>query len=182
MNTYLLFAILSVPIVFASLRSLVRVKSHGFYRFFGWEGLLWLLVSNYKYWFVDPFSTAQLFSWCFLFLSVYLAVTGGYSLLKRGKPTHERDDKALFHFEKTSQLVDTGIYRYIRHPLYASLLYLSWGIFLKHATLPLFVVALITSVFYYLTSINDEKECLAYFGQQYRDYMKRSKMFLPFIF
>lgn len=182
MNTYLLFAVLSVPVVFASWRSLVRVKSHGFYRFFGWEGLLWLLVNNYTYWFVAAGSPAQLFSWGLLFISVYLVTAGGYFLLRRGNPTHEREDKSLFHFEKTSKLVDTGIYRYIRHPLYASLLYLSWGIFLKHPTSPLFVVALITSVFYYLTSINDEKECIAYFGESYRTYMKRSKMFIPFLF
>jgi len=48
--------------------------------------------------------------------------------------------------------------------------------------LPLFVVALITSVFYYLTSINDVKECITHFGESYRTYMKRSKMFVPFIF
>jgi len=52
---------------------------------------------------------------------------------KIGKPGMNRDNKALYQFEKTSELIDTGIFKYIRHPLYSSLLFLTWGIFLKNA-------------------------------------------------
>ena len=35
------------------------------------------------------------------------------------------------------------------------------------------------SVLLYLTARRDEAECLAYFGQPYADYMKRTKGFIP---
>lgn len=79
-------------------------------------------------------------------------------------------------------LVDSGIFRYLRHPLYASLLYLAWGILLKNPTPELWIVALLVSGFLYLTARADEKECKAFFGQAYSDYMTRSKMFVPFVF
>jgi len=35
---------------------------------------------------------------------------------------------------------------------------------------------------FYLTSRYDEKECIAYFGEKYTGYMKRTRMFIPFVF
>lgn len=35
--------------------------------------------------------------------------------------------------------------------------------------------------FLYLTALFDEKECVKYFGNRYREYMKRTKRFIPFI-
>ena len=37
-------------------------------------------------------------------------------------------------------------------------------------------------VMLYITAIFDEKECIVYFGDKYKEYMKRSKMFIPYIF
>jgi protein-S-isoprenylcysteine O-methyltransferase Ste14 len=142
---------------------------------------VWLAVSNYSFWFDDPFCAHQLFSWFFLFLSIYLLVAGVGVLRKSRKTAMLRDDKALFGFEKTTALVDYGIYKYIRHPMYASLLFLTWGICFKNFTLPLLVVAFLSSVFLYLTALCDEKECVRFFGQPYADYMKRSKRFIPFV-
>jgi hypothetical protein len=51
----------------------------------------------------------------------------------RGRPDASRHDGApLLYFEKTTQLVTTGVFKYIRHPLYSSLLLLAWGVFFKH--------------------------------------------------
>ncbi len=176
------FGILSIPVILASWRSLSSARNHGFYRFFAWEGILWLAISNWKHWFEDPLSPKQLLSWLLLLIATYLVITGIRVFTRTGKISTSREDKTLFGFEKTTELIDTGIYRYIRHPLYASLLYLAWGIFLKNTTPELLIVTLAASVLLYLTSRFDERECLAYFGNRYRDYMARSRMFIPFIF
>jgi len=181
MDRIFLFVILSVPIVLISRRTLFDFRSHGFYRFFSWECIIWLFVSNYTFWFNDPFSIRQVFSWIFLFWSAYVVIAGVILLKKSGKPIESRNDKMLYKFEKTSELVEHGIYRYIRHPLYSSLLFLTWGIFLKHTTVLLLFVALLSTVCLYFTAIFDEKECTAYFGEKYMAYMKRSKRFIPFI-
>ena len=109
-------------------------------------------------------------------------MAGAWTLLQKGKPSAERVDRHLFSFEKTTELVDTGVFRYIRHPLYASLICLSWGILLKNITPWLLVITLFCTLMFYITSRYDEKECIAYFGDKYSDYMTHTRMFIPFVF
>ena len=116
------FVILSLPVILLSWSAMLRVRSHGFYRFFSWESILWLLVCNLTYWFDDPFCFRQQCSWILLIISFYLVVSGVILLKIKGKPNSNRAEKGLYKFEKTSELVDTGIYKYIRHPLYSSLI------------------------------------------------------------
>jgi protein-S-isoprenylcysteine O-methyltransferase Ste14 len=174
------FLILSIPVVVLSWRSLSRLTNHGLYRFLAWECILWLAVSNITYWFDDPFSFRQIVSWILLFYCIYPATAGAILMKKKGKPDQTRED-SLYTFEKTTELVDTGIFRYIRHPLYSSLLFLTWGIFLKHVTLVMLVFALLSTVFLFATALTEEKENIAYFGEKYKVYMKRTKMFVPYI-
>lgn len=181
MESLIVFGILSVPIILVSRRTLFDPKSHGFYRFFSWECIIWLLASNFRFWFDEPFSVKQIISWILLIYSIYSVVAGSIQLKKAGKPNKIRDEKTLYQFEKTSELVDTGIFKYIRHPLYSSLIFLTWGIFLKNTTGLLFLVALLSTVFLYVTALFDEKECIQYFGKKYNEYMTRSKMFIPFL-
>ena len=181
MELLIIFGILSVPVIIVSWRTLFDIRSHGFYRFFSWECIIWLLITNYIYWFDHPFSIIQILSWIFLIYTAFLVITGAITLKKHGKPISTRDEKLLYQFEKTTALIDTGIFKYIRHPLYSSLLFLTWGILLKNATFALFLVSLFSTVSLYLTAEFDEKECIQYFGVKYSDYMKRSKRFIPFI-
>lgn len=86
-----------------------------------------------------------------------------------------------YRFERTSQLVTSGIYRYIRHPLYASLFYGTWGAMLKEVNWLTGAVAGVTSVFLYMTARVEERENLEHFGESYQDYRRRTKMFIPYI-
>jgi protein-S-isoprenylcysteine O-methyltransferase Ste14 len=174
------FLILSIPVVIVSWRSLTRITNHGFYRFLAWECILWLAISNIRYWFEDPFSIRQIVSWIFLFYCIYPVTAGSILMKKLGKADEARDN-SLHGFEKTTELVDSGIFGYIRHPLYSSLLFLTWGILLKHVTLFLLVVALLATAFLFATALMEEKENIAFFGEKYKAYMKRTKMFVPFI-
>jgi protein-S-isoprenylcysteine O-methyltransferase Ste14 len=183
MEKLFIFLVLSLPIIIVSWRTLFNIRSHGFYRFFAWEGILWLLVSNYELWFTNPFSINQIFSWIFLFYSIYPALAGAILLKKHGNSKEVRKEDTLYKFEKTTELVTSGIFKHIRHPLYSSLILLTWGIYLKNpADLTLLIIAIISTIFLYFTAKFDEIECIAYFGNDYVDYMKRSKMFIPFIF
>jgi len=181
MLNLIIFGFLSVPVVIVSWRALLSPGSHGFYRFFSWECILWLLAFNYRFWFEDTFSLHQILSWVLLFLSAYLVIAGVILLKKSGKPNNNRNEKSLYQFEKTSVLIETGIFKYIRHPLYASLIFLTWGIFLKNPNFNLLLVSLISTAFLYLTARCDEKECLNFFCNEYMEYMKRTKMFIPFL-
>ena len=182
MDRIVIFVVLSVIIVIVSRRTLLNYKTHGFYRFISWECIAWLISANYKVWFTDPFSIQQVFSWIFLIISAYLVIAGVILMKRIGKPDKNRDKKTLYEFEQTTELVDKGIFKYIRHPLYSSLIFLTWGILLKNPTIELSVVSLISTIFLYFTAIYDEKECKIFFGDRYVDYMNRSKRFIPYIF
>lgn len=182
MEKLIAFGTISILLVLLSGKSIFKFRSHGFYRFLSWECIAWLLVSNFKYWFDNPLGGKQICSWILLSISIYLVIAGVILLKKIGKPTDSRSDESLFTFEKTSTLVCSGIFKYIRHPLYSSLLFLTWGILLKNLTFPLICFAALSSVFLYLTAIYDEKECVSYFGKRYLSYMNKTKMFIPFLF
>ena len=181
MDRLLIFGILSLPVIFISWKTLFRFGTHGFYRFFSWECILWLLATNFKYWLDNPFIVTQLLSWAFLFISIYFLLSGALLLKKMGKPNKERNEVGLYKFELTSRLVDSGIFKYIRHPLYSSLLFLTLGIFLKNITIETLIVSCLSTMFLFLTAKADENECVQYFGKQYIEYMKRTKRFVPLV-
>jgi len=83
--------------------------------------------------------------------------------------------------ENTTVLLKRGAYKYIRHPLYSSLLLLGWGVFLKDVSLVSITLVLVASVFLVATAKVEEKENLQKFGADYSGYMKKTKMFIPFI-
>ena len=170
----IIFSIGSLIIIWISLPSLRQPGSHGFYRFFAWEAILGMLVINLQGWFFQPFSWHQIISWVLLCLSLFPLIAGVTLLRKAGKPTDA--------LESTTQLVQSGIFRFIRHPLYASLLYLCWGIFFKFPSILGICLAVISTAFLYATARADERECLLKFGGEYDLYMKRTKRFIPFVF
>jgi protein-S-isoprenylcysteine O-methyltransferase Ste14 len=110
-------------------------------------------------------------------------IVGVRALTSRGKPVAQRDaEPQLLAFEKTSTLVTSGIYHYIRHPLYSSLFFLTWGIFFKALAWPGLVLALAATLLLIATARADEAECLRFFGSAYRAYMTHTKRFVPFLF
>jgi len=176
------FIITSIIIIFLSRRVIFKFSSHGFYRLLGWECLAWICINNYRYWFVNPFSSTQLISWILLIYAGIIVLSGIYVLFTKGKMDPLRDDKTLYRFEKTTRLIETGIYKYIRHPLYGSLIFLTWGIFFKNINSVMFLFSFHATIFFFLTIRREEKENIAYFGDSYKSYIKRSKMIIPFIF
>ena len=173
-----LFVAGTIGIIVISWRTLFKVRSHGFFRFFAWEAILALIVLNLPYWFSSPFSARQLFSWALLAICTIPLVLG-VARLRTSRTADDRPDTELYALERTSQLVTSGIYRYIRHPIYACLLYIAWGAFLKQVTWYTSVLVGFASLTLLATAMAEERECTAYFGSQYQDYMKRTKRLLP---
>lgn len=182
MIRWMIFGIVSLLLVVISWQSLRRPHSHGFYRFFAWEAILTLFLINVSFWFYQPFAWNQLIAWSLLLLSLIPLVLGVHSLRTRGRPAKQREgDSSLLGFEKTTNLVTSGIYHYIRHPLYSSLFLLVWGIFFKSPSLLGMVLATTATVFLVATAKADETECTQFFGIQYQEYMQKTKMFIPYI-
>jgi len=179
----ILFGIASIGIIWVSRASLRDFRTHGFYRFFAWEFILALFLLNVEYWFDDPFSLHQIIAWLMLILSAILVIAGVRLLREIGKPDRARqDDSATIAFEKTTTLVEVGAYKYIRHPLYSSLLFLTWGIFFKAPAWQGGILAMMATIFLVATAKVEERENIRFFGAAYQAYIERTKMFVPFVF
>jgi protein-S-isoprenylcysteine O-methyltransferase Ste14 len=178
----IVFTVASAGLVFVSRGSLRAPRSHGFYRFFAWELMLVSFLLVVDRWFNDDFWN-QLVSSVLLFGSLVPLALGIWSLVGRGKPAARREgEPQLLAFEKTTTLVTTGIYRFIRHPLYCSLLFVTWGIFFKVPSVLGAALGLATTVLLVATAKADEAECLRFFGASYAQHIKRTRMFVPFVF
>lgn len=166
-----------------SWRTLRHAGHHGFTRWLAWVGILGIIVLNADVWFVDRYSPLQLLSWWLLTLSILTVVTGLFQLKRRGRPQQasRNDDPALYGFERTTLLVDSGIYAWVRHPMYLSLILLAWGAALKEPGWMTLSLAAFVTLCLYLTSLRDEQECLEFFGSDYAAYMQRSWRFIPLL-
>lgn len=178
----ILFVLGSVLIVWVSRPSMRNPQQHGFYRFFSWEAILVLFLLNVEYWFLSPFSPRQVLSWLFLVTSLALIAAGVHAFRTHGELDPAREDSALVGIERTTRLVTGGIYRYIRHPFYSSLLCLGWGIFLKSVTWVGLMLALANTLVLFITARKEEQENIQYFGEPYMVYMQGTSMFIPNIF
>jgi protein-S-isoprenylcysteine O-methyltransferase Ste14 len=154
--------------------SLRERRYHGIYRFFSFETILLLVIFNASTWFDDPFSMRQIVSWFFLLLSALLAIHGFYLIKVIGQPKDQIED--------TTVLVKAGAFRYIRHPLCCSLLCGGLGAMLKSITPFTVSLMVINTLALVATARVEEKEMTGRFGDDYRQYMRSTTRFVPFVF
>jgi len=184
----IIFLLASAGLAAVSWRSLKASRSHGFARFFAWEALAALILLNAPAWFTNPFGPRQIIAWMLLFGSIPVAIHGFWLLKQIGKPHSQPGgvasaaDAVNFAFENTTTLVTIGAYQYIRHPLYASLLILGAGAWLKDISTPATLLFGILVGCLYMTARQEEDENQARFGQSYTEYMRKTRMFIPYLF
>jgi len=91
-----------------------------------------------------------------------------------------RNFSATTEIRQGQKLITRGIYRYIRHPMYAS--YWLWGI-AQALILPNWVAGLsmlVTFIPFYLERVpREERMMLEHFGDEYREYMGRTGRVIP---
>ena len=160
-------------ILFSWFYSVKHKRYHGIPRFFAFESIFILVLLNIKGWFHDPYSLLQISSWTFLILSAYFGIAGVLLLKRKGK--------SGTNFEETTVLVKSGIYGYIRHPLYLSLFLLGTGVMLKDPGLLRVIMGVTNFTAVYITARMEEKEMVEKFGADYSEYIKETKMFIPFV-
>jgi protein-S-isoprenylcysteine O-methyltransferase Ste14 len=173
MNYYLLGGGTLFIILFSWFLSIKYKRYHGIARFFAFESVFIMVMLNNKVWFESPFSTAQIFSWIFLILSAWIVISGYLTLKRKGKPE--------INFENTSVLVKSGLYRCIRHPLYLSIFLFGTGVLLKQPGKVQLILGIVNLIAIFVTARIEEYEMISRFGDDYRNYMKETKMFIPFV-
>ena len=82
--------------------------------------------------------------------------------------------------EGKGELVTGGIYEYIRHPQYTGFLFITLGLLVHWATIPLLIMWPILVVLYYRLAKKEEREMEREFGDKYTEYKRRTHLFIPF--
>lgn len=77
-------------------------------------------------------------------------------------------------------LVETGLYAWVRHPIYTGVLLVAFGVALAHGHIAVLLVALALVVFFTFKS-RYEESLLRVAYPQYDAYMARTGRFLPFL-
>jgi protein-S-isoprenylcysteine O-methyltransferase Ste14 len=78
------------------------------------------------------------------------------------------------------ELVTSGPYRFVRHPIYSGLLIATLGTALLNSLFGLIVVALLVVYFYYCGTV-EERNLVTTFPKAYPEYKSRTKMLIPFL-
>ena len=78
------------------------------------------------------------------------------------------------------ELVTSGPYRFVRHPIYTGLLTAMLGTALVNNLLGLIVVAVLVAYFYYC-AIVEERNLASTFPKAYPEYKSKTKMLIPFV-
>ena len=81
------------------------------------------------------------------------------------------------------KIVKNGIYKFIRHPMYLGALLLYMGLFLLITkSWSISILANIFTINFIVDRIDREEQLmLMVFGKEYYDYMKKTKIIIPFV-
>jgi protein-S-isoprenylcysteine O-methyltransferase Ste14 len=107
-----------------------------------------------------------------LILGLLFAVWARVNIGKNwGRPMSEKEDP---------ELVTSGPYKYVRHPIYSGFLLAAFGTGLALGVIWLLIFIVI--VIYFMFSAYKEEEFLTkQFGETYKKYKQHTKMLIPFI-
>jgi protein-S-isoprenylcysteine O-methyltransferase Ste14 len=84
-------------------------------------------------------------------------------------------------FKEGHELIQSGPYRYVRHPIYSALLLMGLGSALYYAQAFGFALLGFALVVFAAKMRLEEKLMTEHFGDQYVDYRRRVKALIPFI-
>ena len=105
-------------------------------------------------------------------VSVCVLVLSG-CLARKGLDTVFREPR------EPPQVIRTGVFGWVRHPIYLSEILLYFGLLLLSLSLATAAVWLVAIGFLHYVSRYEERLLLARFGQAYQEYMREVPMWIP---
>lgn len=81
---------------------------------------------------------------------------------------------------KEGQMISSGPYKYIRHPMYASAFVIIWSGILGHISYLNFVIGVIVAIVISIRIMTEEEYLRSHYPE-YLDFSRKTKMIIPFI-
>lgn len=113
------------------------------------------------------------------FVLIIFAV--GVSVAARRELAANWTDAAEYQIKKDQKLVTTGIYSYIRHPIYLGVTCTFLGVQLLVGSYLLLFFMIVIPLFSYFQAKREEKMLVNYFGKEYEEYKMKTQLFLPYL-
>ncbi len=89
----------------------------------------------------------------------------------------------VLEIRKDHKLITEGPYKYVRHPMYTCMWLVVAGFWLISSNWVVGIVALVTwSILYFIRLPDEEKMMIEEFGDQYKDYMRRTNRIIPWVY
>ncbi len=82
--------------------------------------------------------------------------------------------------KKDAELVTSGPYVYVRHPIYTGILFAMFGSLLTAGFWGLFIF-IVVGIYFFYSARSEEQRMLKLFPAQYFAYMQKTKMLIPFL-
>ena len=141
-------------------------------------GVVWL---GMFIWLINP----DWMSWSMLAMPEWVRWTGALivvaalALLIWVHQTLSMSFSGTLEIREQHKLVTTGPYQWVRHPMYTAIFLWALGASLITSNWFIFLFPLAFALFFILRVPNEEKMMIETFGDEYREYMKRTGRFLP---
>ena len=97
--------------------------------------------------------------------AIFFVATSFIGLRTKGKPEDS--------WERTTKLIDTGVFQVTRHPMYLGTTIWTVGVMLCQQSIPSLILGLVAMFCFFMTSKGEDKFNSAKFGDEYREYMTK---------
>ena len=146
---------------------------------FGDLGQLIFLITFLLVWIADIFfiniTESEYFD-----LSLWIQIPVGAIILIYGFYLARKSMKMVFGTKRDRpEIINNKIYDKVRHPMYLGALLFYLGITVLMLSLPLFITFIATFIFYNFIARHEEKLLLNQFGDDYANYMKKVRRWIP---
>ncbi len=112
------------------------------------------------------------------FLVIFAVVL---SILARHELGSNWTHAADYQIKRRHALITTGIYAYIRHPIYLGFICMVLGVQLIVGSYLVLLFILTLPFFAFRQAIQEERLLLEHFGDEYVAYQKKTSLFLPYL-
>jgi len=176
MWAYIIVAVIWVVIIFTGLIPVIRKhESHKIFAVYAECGIgimLSIIVLGSMIW-----KDGDIRPLAYIGLALYVpaaafVISTFIGLKHKGKPESG--------WEATTVLIDSGVFRIVRHPLYLGIAIFTFAFILIFQAIPSIILGLVAIFCFWMASRKEDAFNIGKFGDAYREYMKKVPMWNPF--